>query len=67
MNILIDLRWMAISRAGGMEQMAFELVSTVVGVNRVDRFWLYCPAATFEEWSFEDGIHPEKTAKKEAA
>ena len=59
MNILIDLRWMAIGRAGGMEQMAFELVSSVVGVNHVDRFWLYCPIATFEEWHFEVGSNAQ--------
>jgi glycosyltransferase involved in cell wall biosynthesis len=52
MNILIDLRWMTIGRAGGMEQMAFELVASIAGVNRVDRFWLYCPIATFDEWQF---------------
>jgi len=59
MNVLIDLRWMAIGRAGGMEQMAFELVSSVVGVNHVDRFWLHCPVATFEEWNFEAGLDVE--------
>jgi glycosyltransferase involved in cell wall biosynthesis len=59
MNILFDLRWMTIGSAGGMEQMAFELVSSVVGVNRVDRFWLYCPIATFEEWEFEPGSRVE--------
>lgn len=29
--------------------MAFELVASITEVNRVDRFWLYCPIATFEE------------------
>ena len=59
MNILIDLRWMTIGRAGGMEQMAFELVASIAAVNRVDRFWLYCPIATFEEWEFEPGSRVE--------
>ena len=59
MNILIDLRWMTIGSAGGMEQMAFELVAAMVEVNRVDRFWLYCPVATFEEWEFEPGSRVE--------
>ncbi|MGK0240617.1 MAG: glycosyltransferase involved in cell wall biosynthesis [Candidatus Pelagisphaera sp.] len=59
MNVLIDLRWMVIGRVGGMEQMAFELVASIAGVNRVDRFWLYCPIATFEEWEFESGSRVE--------
>lgn len=59
MNILIDLRWMTIGRAGGMEQMAFELVASIAAVNRVDRFWLYCPITTFEEWEFESGSRVE--------
>ena len=59
MNILIDLRWMTIGRSGGMEQMAFELVASIAAVNRVDRFWLYCPITTFEEWEFESGSRVE--------
>ena len=59
MNILIDLRWMTIGRAGGMEQMAFELLASIAALNRVDRFWLYCPIVTFEEWGFERGSRVE--------
>jgi glycosyltransferase involved in cell wall biosynthesis len=47
-NILIDLRWMALGRVGGMEQMAYELVSMIAGVNRKDRIWVYCPKVAFD-------------------
>lgn len=33
---------------GGMEQMAYELVSMIAGVNRKDRFWVYCPEVAFD-------------------
>ncbi len=56
MNILIDLRWMAIGQAGGMEQAAFELVAAIAGVNHRDRFYLFCPRRTFEEWVFPSGF-----------
>ena len=37
MNALIDLRWMVPGRVGGLELMAYELVSAIIGVNRIHR------------------------------
>lgn len=51
MRVLFDLRWMVVGKAGGMEQMAFELVASLSASDSEDRFWLYCPQATFDEWS----------------
>lgn len=50
MNVLIDLRWMVIGSAGGMEQLAFELVASLDGLDSDDRFFVYCPRRTYREW-----------------
>lgn len=55
MNILIDLRWMVIGKAGGMEQLAFELIASFSRVNQFDRIHLYCPRRTFREWRLGSG------------
>jgi len=55
MNVLIDLRWMALGRAGGLEQMAYELVAALSEIIGEDRFYLYCPERVFCDWSFKEG------------
>ena len=49
LKILINLRWMAIGKAGGMEQLAFEMVASLARVNSVDIFFGYCLRRTFGE------------------
>ncbi len=53
MNILIDLRWMTIGKAGGMEQLAFELVASIGRICREGIVFVYCPQRTFREWRFD--------------
>jgi len=55
MNILIDLRWMVIGRAGGLEQMAYELVAAMEGVSDQDVFYLFCSERVFRDWLFKSG------------
>lgn len=53
MNVLIDLRWMVIGRAGGLEQMAYELVAAIPKVCGEDSFYLYCSERVFCDWLFK--------------
>jgi len=60
MNLLIDLRWMVIGEAGGMEQLAFELVASLDRIGSGGRIFVYCPRRTFREWklSGETDVEP---------
>ena len=49
MNVLFDLRWMAIGCSGGMEQLAYEMVTSVSWLWDRGRLLVYCPRETFEE------------------
>ena len=49
MNVLIDLRWMEIGRSGGMEQLAYELVTSISWCWDLGKITAYCPRETFEE------------------
>jgi glycosyltransferase involved in cell wall biosynthesis len=53
MDVLLDLRWMVLGRAGGLEQMAYELVAALAKVSRQDTFYLYCPDRVFQDWLFK--------------
>lgn len=52
MNILLDLRWMETGQAGGMEQMARELIAGIARLEGVGTAWVYCPLAAWNslEW-----------------
>ncbi len=47
--VLFDLRWMCIGRSGGMEQLAYELVTTLSQSEDRVEILVYCPEATFGE------------------
>ncbi len=49
MNVLFDLRWMVIGSSGGMEQLAYELVTSVSWVWEEGKVMVYCPRETSEE------------------
>jgi glycosyltransferase involved in cell wall biosynthesis len=53
MDVLLDLRWVVLGRAGGLEQMAYELVAALAKVSRQDTFYLYCPDRVFQDWLFK--------------
>ena len=57
MDILLDLRWMVLGRAGGLEQMAYELVAALAKVSRKDTFYLYCPDRAFQDWLFKSELN----------
>jgi len=44
---------MVLGRAGGLEQMAYELVAALAKVSRQDTFYLYCPDRVFQDWLFK--------------
>ena len=58
MNVLFDLRWMAIGSAGGMEQLACELVTSVSWFWEQGKVMVYCPRETSEE--LKDRIRSSK-------
>lgn len=51
-KVLFDLRWMKIGHAGGIEQLAYELVSAVSKLDRQNEYRFYCPRSTYWEWDF---------------
>jgi len=55
-RVLLDLRWMEIGRAGGTEQMSFELIDAMSRVDRINEFRLFCPRQTQSEWEFPRGF-----------
>jgi len=57
MDILLDLRWMVLGRAGGLEQMAYELVAALAKVSRRDTIYLYCPDRAFQDWLFKSELN----------
>ncbi len=56
-KVLLDLRWMEIGKAGGAEQMAFELVSAMSKLDKSNYFRFHCPRSTYYEWDFPRKFH----------
>lgn len=55
-RLLLDLRWMAIGRAGGLEQMAYELVDGIGRLDRTNEYRVLAPRSTYHEWRFPPGF-----------
>jgi glycosyltransferase involved in cell wall biosynthesis len=55
-RLLLDLRWMEIGKAGGMEQAAYELIATVSHLDRRNGYRLFVPRGTYGEWDFPPGF-----------
>ncbi len=55
-RLLLDLRWMEIGKAGGVEQMAYELVAALSRIDHRNAYRLLCPRGTFHEWNFPAGF-----------
>ena len=55
-RLLLDLRWMEIGRAGGSEQMAYELVAAMSRIDSRNAYRVLCPRSTFHEWEFPAGF-----------
>lgn len=51
-RLLLDLRWMEIGKAGGMEQMCYELVSAISKLDHRNEYSILCPRSTYHEWNF---------------
>lgn len=58
-RLLYDLRWMEIGKAGGAEQMTYELISTISRLDHRNSYRLFCPRSTFNEWQFPPGFQVE--------
>lgn len=67
-RVLLDLRWMEIGRAGGLEQMTYELVAALSRLDHRNAYRLLCPRSTFHEWQFPPGFRRQGffTDKNEA-
>ena len=51
-RLLLDLRWMEIGKAGGQEQMAYELMAAISRIDHRNAYRVLCPRSTFHEWDF---------------
>lgn len=51
-RLLLDLRWMEIGKAGGVEQLTYELLSAVSRLDHRNEYRVLCPRSTFHEWDF---------------
>jgi glycosyltransferase involved in cell wall biosynthesis len=49
-KVLYDLRWMRIGAAGGIEQAAYELISSIARLDRRNEYRIYAPRSTCSEW-----------------
>lgn len=55
-RLLVDLRWMEIGKAGGVEQLAYEMLSAVSRIDHRNEYRILCPRSTFHEWDFPAGF-----------
>ena len=55
-KLLLDLRWMEIGKAGGMEQAAYELIAAMGHLDRRNGYRLFVPRSTYSEWDFPPGF-----------
>ncbi len=55
-RLLLDLRWMEIGKAGGAEQMTYELVSALARLDGRNAYRILCPRSTYHEWDFPKGF-----------
>ncbi len=51
-RLLFDLRWMKIGKAGGAEQMSYELISSISKFDHRNEYRVFCPRSTYYEWEF---------------
>ncbi len=58
-RLLLDLRWMEIGKAGGVEQMTYELVSAISQIDHRNAYRVLAPRSTFHEWDFPVGFRCE--------
>lgn len=55
-RLLLDLRWMEIGKAGGVEQLTYEMLSAISRVDHRNAYRVLCPRSTFHEWDFPPGF-----------
>jgi glycosyltransferase involved in cell wall biosynthesis len=55
-KILFDLRWMQISRAGGIEQLVYELASAISKLDATNEYRFYGPRSTLLDWQFPESF-----------
>jgi glycosyltransferase involved in cell wall biosynthesis len=55
-KLLLDLRWMEIGKAGGMEQLAYEHLDALSRLDRRNAYRVLAPRSTYGEWNFPAGF-----------
>ncbi len=55
-KLLFDLRWMQIGKAGGAEQMSYELIAAIARLDARNEYRVFCPRSTFYEWDFPEAF-----------
>jgi glycosyltransferase involved in cell wall biosynthesis len=55
-KLLFDLRWMKIGKAGGSEQMSYELISEISRLDHRNEYRIHCPRSTYYEWEFPESF-----------
>lgn len=55
-RLLLDLRWMEIGKAGGVEQLTYEMLSAISRLDHRNAYRVLCPRSTFHEWDFPAGF-----------
>jgi glycosyltransferase involved in cell wall biosynthesis len=58
-RLLYDLRWMELGQAGGVEQAARELISTISLLDRRNAYQIFAPRSACYEWDFPRGFDVE--------
>jgi glycosyltransferase involved in cell wall biosynthesis len=51
-KVLFDLRWMRIGRAGGIEQLVYELASAISKLDSTNQYRFYGPRNALLDWHF---------------
>jgi glycosyltransferase involved in cell wall biosynthesis len=55
-RVLFDLRWMGIGRAGGIEQLVYELASSISKLDATNEYRFLGPRSTLLDWQFPDSF-----------
>jgi len=55
-RVLFDLRWMGIGQAGGIEQLVYELASSISKVDATNEYRFLGPRSTLFDWKFPDSF-----------
>ena len=55
-KVLLDLRWMELGQAGGIEQATYELVCAISALDRRNSYRVFAPRSACTDWDFPAGF-----------